>query len=100
MFRTVVRALTLAFIASISVAQAQEAPPCGDFVSLKKDLKQRFGESPTIVGAVPTAQVGIVILSSEGGATWTLVMVKSNGIACLMASGKGLKLLLEKGQEL
>jgi len=49
-------------------------------------LKKKYGESERGMGLSGT-EVLIEVWSSEKTGTWTIVMTRPNGIACVMAAG-------------
>lgn len=77
---------TLVFaLAMPSLAQARTV--CAERESMITQLKKQFGESERGVGL--SGQKALVeIWSSEETGTWTIVMTRPNGIACVMASGQ------------
>jgi len=89
---------TLVFaIAAPSLAQAQYV--CAKRDSMITQLKKKFGESERGIGVSGTEAV-IEIWSSEETGTWTIVMTRPNGIACVMAAGDSwTDIPVEKGPE-
>lgn len=89
---------TLVFaIAAPSIVQARTV--CAERESMISQLKKQFGESERGVG-LSGAEALVEIWSSEKTGTWTIVMTRPNGIACVMASGQSwIEAPAEKGPE-
>jgi len=81
--RLIIAALVFA-VASPSVAQAQSV--CGERESMIVKLKKKYGESERGMG-LSGKEALVEIWSSEKTGTWTIVMTRPNGIACVMAAG-------------
>jgi hypothetical protein len=61
-------------------------PACAPYDDVVQQLAERFHEHPVAWGA---DQRGVVaqIFATDDGKTWTLVFVRSDGVACLVAGG-------------
>jgi hypothetical protein len=70
----------------VPMAQAQEAL-CLAYEDAAKLLTQKHQEAPTAMGLTSSGQVMQLFRSSDG-ATWTLMLVTPDGLACAMASGE------------
>lgn len=84
-------------IATPSAVQARTV--CAERDSMISQLKKQFGESERGVG-LSGAEALVEIWSSEETGSWTIVMTRPNGIACVMASGQSwIDAPAEKGPE-
>jgi len=72
-------------IAAPSLAQAQLV--CAQRDSMIDKLKKKYGESERGMGLSGTEAV-VEIWSSEKTGSWTIVLTRPNGIACVMAAGE------------
>lgn len=80
--------IALVLLAIGSAARAQGVPPCLSFTSVVETLGQKHHEEPVAVGLVNEGAV-VVLFSTAGGETWTLVVRKASGETCFLASGSG-----------
>ena len=80
-------AVTLIAISAIA-AKAAESPVCGSRPDLLKQLSSRFHEEPVALGLTSTGSI-IEVLTTDNGATWTIMVSKPNGSSCLVAAGEG-----------
>ncbi|RJG46486.1 hypothetical protein [Mesorhizobium sp. DCY119] len=62
-------------------------PNCAPTSAMASVLKSEFNETPASYG-VATDKVALVIFVSPGGETWSAVAVGTDGMACLLQSGK------------
>jgi hypothetical protein len=80
----------LAFVAvTASPAMAQNAPAllCHDHGELTKALLDRYHEVPVSIGLQTDGQLLQVFASAETG-TWTILMTRPDGVACILSAGK------------
>lgn len=70
-------------------AVAQEAPQCGPAKEAFAALKEKFKETPAVIGAI-NEQAALVIVTSPDGGTWTALVVRTDGTACLISKGVAL----------
>jgi len=87
--RSVIRAVTVAFALSLSIAPASGAnaqQACGKRTDVVHSLGDKYKETTTAVGLVNNGML-IEILTSKTG-SWTLLMTRTNGVACVMAAGE------------
>jgi hypothetical protein len=82
-------AVALAFIASISTASAQML--CMSLDDVKK-LTKGSGEEPQVAGSLEEGW-NFLLFASPKGETWTAVMVRPNGLACVLGVGKKLEVI-------
>ena len=85
--KTLICAAIMAAFCFASAAFAQQQHPCGPQDDVAKVLASQYDEHPVEAGAANGALV--VLFASNGGATWSLVAMLPNGMACLEASGEG-----------
>lgn len=71
-------------LAPIGSAKAQQM--CGNRTEVVDSLGAKYKESTTGVGLVNNGMV-IEVLTSETG-SWTILMTRTNGVACVLASGE------------
>lgn len=83
--RIVPVALVLAGLAWPACAQS---PQCGPADVLEHDLAENHGEVPAHVGMVD-GQTLLAIYATPDGSTWTAVLLKADGSACIMGAGQG-----------
>jgi hypothetical protein len=77
-------ALWAAFFAPASMAQT----PCMDLGQAAERLERAHGEVPTWRG-VSVRGYAIVLFESAEKGTWTIVMVRGDGLACPLDAGAG-----------
>lgn len=76
--------LTLAVLAAPPVHAQQQ--PCGPEKAVAQALNEGYGEREVQSGVMPNGG-RLVIYASEDRSTWSLVAVRGDGMACLVASG-------------
>jgi len=82
--------LILMVIAALlaSPALSQEAPRnCQDRTSILAELASKYRESPVAMGLDSTGGL-IEVLATEGGRTWTIIISRPDGFACVLSSGE------------
>ena len=62
------------------------AGPCGRREQIVKDITATFKEKRAAIGLLLTGDVLEVFVSPAG--TWTIVVSKASGIACIVAAGE------------
>ena len=84
-FRFAVAAI--AFVISTG-GSAQAIPNCGPHAWMLKARELQYGEVPAARG---TTNLGglLEVLATPDGATWTILITGSNGVACMAATGQG-----------
>jgi len=60
---------------------------CGTRTEILAELTKRYSEAPVAVG-LANSGVLVEVLSSDKGATWTIIVSQPNGTSCLVAAGK------------
>lgn len=75
-------AIVLTMLPSFVQAQAM----CGEYKTVKKSLKGTYNEERTQMGLASNGAV-IEVLSSHDG-SFTIILVRPNGLACVMAAGE------------
>lgn len=77
-----------ALIATLTAAwPAAAQPPCGPHEQVLDWLAERYDEAPLAVGVGNNARL-VELVVSPGGETWSLLIVRQDGIACLVAAGE------------
>jgi hypothetical protein len=79
----------LLFAAALSVPVTAMAAPtnCGPRNELLKALAKKYSEAPTAVGLSNSGAL-VEVLTSDRGATWTILVSKPDGTSCLVAAGE------------
>ena len=70
------------FCASASAAQV-----CAPYESVRRALFEQHGEAVVGTGR-DDRELVVQLFATPDGATWTLVIVRPDGLACLVASGQ------------
>ena len=84
----------------LCVSAANAAPICMQWPAMKTFLAKRYGEIPAGGGQINGTAV-VQVLTSPGGASWTIVIVNANGNASALTAGKNWEpvRVAEKGEE-
>lgn len=72
---------------AISAAADAASPACGPRDQLLGELAKQYHEAPVALGLDNSGAL-IVVLASDDGGTWTIVVNRPNGTSCLVASGE------------
>lgn len=80
---------TIALLLSIGVTDFAHAanPVCGHREDILQQLSSQYKEAPVAVGLTDSG-VLVELLSSDNGATWTILVSQENGTTCLVAAGQ------------
>jgi hypothetical protein len=92
--------VALALVAAVcsAMAQAQDInrpaepfpPTCFPLADVAKSLADKYGEEPVVQAL--NGNGGLVqIWASEGGATWTQILVSPGGMACIVGAGESIE---------
>ena len=82
------RLAALACFLAIALAYCSaHAAICGKHDDIAKSLKEGDWHEVPVVTAVISSDLLLEVYASAGGATWTIVTVRSDGLTCLEASG-------------
>ena len=60
---------------------------CGDRAGIVKSLASKYGEAPVSMGVAANGSL-LQVLASPDGETWTVLLIRPSGIACIMATGE------------
>jgi hypothetical protein len=60
---------------------------CGPRAELLKKLAKQYREAPVAVGLANNGAL-VEVLTSDSGATWTILISDPNGLSCLIAAGE------------
>ena len=86
---------TIAFAAALTVigfsVSASAQAICGERQNFISKLGERHAENPRAIGLASNGTV-LEILTSEKG-SWTIIMTRPNGSACMVASGQSWEVL-------
>lgn len=74
----------LAFLSVVSSAFAQQQ--CGPVNDITRILQDRYGEKPVAVGR--NVSGAMVLYGSVETGTWTILIIKPDGVACVVAGGQ------------
>ena len=90
MFKNLIAAFAfvlLAFLASASLAGQPDAAKCDSRAAVFDFLSAKYTEAPVAMGMAKDGNM-IEIFTSGAGATFTIVMTRPDGTACMVAAGK------------
>ncbi len=71
----------------LPLAGAKADPACGHRKDVLKELSERYKEAPVALGVASNGGL-LEVLSSNGGATWTIIVTSPDGVSCLVAAGE------------
>ncbi len=78
--------------ASVPAAGQQSSTLCEARDKVLSHLAKKYKEIPLALGV--TSKGGLVeVLTSSGGATWTIIVSMPNGKSCLVAAGEGWRMV-------
>ena len=80
----------LVTLCSTGIATAQQQ--CAERADILEVLSSRYGETPISLGVAASCQL-VEVLSSDQGASWTIIVTSPEGVSCLVASGDGWRTL-------
>ncbi len=80
--------LFAATMMAFTVSAAAEENSCSPRLDALAQLEGKYTEQPVALGLSENGRI-IEVLSSQDGATWTIMMTLPNGISCYLASGEG-----------
>lgn len=89
-------ALTLA-AALLVGEQTTPQPPCGQFAAIREHIEQRYGERAIGHGfhGPAAVQPHLWMFANAGTGTWSALMVRGDGLACIVGAGGGWKFELQ-----
>src|SRR5262245_38416211 len=76
-------------VAATLTPSASAAGPCYPRDAIHARLAERYGEQPAGIG-VAAGQI-VELLTRPDGATWTILVVRPDGLACPVAAGEDWK---------
>ena len=77
----------LSFAATFAQAQATAPTACAERTKVIKRLADKYGETLQSLGLHQDNAV-LEVYASDNTGTWTILLSRPNGTACLVASGK------------
>jgi hypothetical protein len=81
-------AIGLSTLATPALAQEPgQQPTCAPYAEVEAKLAAEYHETRVQQGVVGEGRAMLVILASPDGATWTALMVRHDGLACMAAAG-------------
>ena len=66
-----------------------ESVQCGPKLAIAKQLSERFGEVPIVSGISMSSSMKFFGNPRTG--SWSLILIKPNGVACVVATGEDLE---------
>ncbi len=76
------------FMFMLASPAAGQSMPCSDRAVVLEHLADKYSEVLAGAGVINRGYL-IELLTSKGGETWTLIVSRPNGVACLVAAGEG-----------
>jgi len=80
------RLIALSLAAAVASAPAGGAGPCYPRDAIHAHLAERYGELPAGVG-LAAGQL-VELLTRPDGASWTILVIRPDGLACPVAAGE------------
>lgn len=80
-------AVSIALLAATPLAEAQTQAPCANRDQIVARLEAGYGETLQSMGLNQNSSLLEVYASEETG-TWTILVTRPDGIACLIAAGQ------------
>ena len=68
--------------------EAAGQPKCTFHDKVLEHLAKKYQETPVAVGIANSGTLVEVLTTSDGG-TWTIIVTRADGWACLLAAGEG-----------
>jgi hypothetical protein len=79
---------TMALLSTCGAAPAETpARPCAERSTVIARLAERYGETLQSLGLQTNSSI-LEVYASEATGTWTILLTRPNGVACLVASGQ------------
>ena len=75
-----------ALLLAVTTAANAQNPPCGPRDALATALERGFGEQRLSHGVLDSGAL-LELWTAQDGSTWTLLTVRPDGIACVVATG-------------
>tara|TARA_R110002020_G_scaffold304065_1_gene519825 strand:- start:1506 stop:1823 length:318 start_codon:yes stop_codon:yes gene_type:complete len=93
MIRGAALAMTAAFMAVfLCLPAVAHDLPCGPREKITKQLRERYGEVVIMRGIVDGAMMELYYAPTKNH-TWTVVVSRANGVACLLVGGDNAQLI-------
>lgn len=71
----------------VAPVMAQQQPSCAKRADVLKHLSAKYTEAPVALGIANNGGV-VEVLSSQSGASWTIIITMPNGPTCMVAAGE------------
>jgi hypothetical protein len=81
------KAFIAAVLAVLALPASAQQPQCGPLAQLHEHLAKQYDEHPAGEGATEHGMLARVYASPAG--TWTFVLIRPDGIACVATMGEG-----------
>lgn len=75
------------FFMALASGPAVAEPVCGERGAIARLLRTDFGERP-VADAVTAWGRHLVLFTTPGGASWSIVVTDPGGVSCLIAAGE------------
>ena len=69
---------------------------CGERAGMVQKLASQYDEAPVSMGVAANGSL-LQLLASPDGETWTLLLIRPSGIACIMATGESWDAVIPRG---
>lgn len=71
----------------LGAAPVAAAGACAAHEAVAKQLEHRYAEAPVARGLAQSGKL-LQVFSAKDGQTWTVVMIRPDGISCIVATGR------------
>lgn len=97
-FWTLVAALVVGALFLLGTAKDaySQGPACDPMEKITTGLNQMHGETPRVFAKLDEGNVPIIIFVNPTSGTWTIIMLMSDDIGCIVTSGTNWKESLQK----
>lgn len=90
------RLIGLLAVPLFATSALAQSPPCGPYDEIVKSITApKYGESRIAVGQTKTgaegAKIAIEVFGAPRGKTFTILLVRPDGFACIIGAGDNLK---------
>lgn len=84
----------------LGMTHPARADECGPRAAVLQALYEKYKESPAFLATNTDGTRLVEITVSPNGETWTLLVIRPDGLTCLLATGKDWRPLSETGEPL
>ena len=86
-FCRVLGAMSLMLALLLGAGSTHAASACTSDETMSKPLERRYAETP-IAGGLSQSGKLLQVFSTKDGETWTVVLVRPDGVSCIVAAGR------------